>query len=308
MKIVDAHHHVWDLARNYHPWLRDEPAIPFRYGDYTSLRRDYLPTDYLHDARGFDLLASVYVEAEWDPTDPLGETRWIHEQAEVHGVPGAVVAQAWLDRDDVAEVLAAQAQWPLVRSIRHKPRAANHPEAARRGEPGSMDDVRWRDGYALLGTHGLHFDLQTPWWHFDAAADLARDFPGTCLIVNHAGLPADRSPEGLRAWRAMLAMLAAAPNARIKISGIGVPGQPWSAVSNRPVVRDVIAVFGADRAMFASNYPVDSLVAGFDQIFNGFDAITADLPSPQRDRLFFGTALETYRPVLLNATSESSPD
>ena len=43
LKIVDAHHHFWDLGRNYHPWLCDEPMIPFRYGDYSALRRNFMP-------------------------------------------------------------------------------------------------------------------------------------------------------------------------------------------------------------------------------------------------------------------------
>lgn len=293
--IVDAHHHFWDLSRNYHPWLRDEPMIPFRYGDYSALRRDYLPPDYLRDTRRFDVIGSVYVEAEWDPRDPLGETQWIHDIAARHGLPSAVVAQAWLDRDDVAEVLAAQAQLPLVRSVRHKPRSAATPATARRGESGSMDDARWRCGFALLERHGLHFDLQTPWWHFDAAADLARDFPRTLIIVNHTGLPADRSAQALAAWRAALAQLAREPNVRLKISGLGVPGRRWTAAHNGPVVRDALSIFGAERAMFASNFPVDSLVASFDEIFDGFIEITRDLDEGSRRRLFCDNAIDTYR-------------
>ncbi len=297
LQIVDAHHHFWDIARNYHPWLRDEPMIAFRYGDYAAIRRDYLPADYLADTRRYEVLGSVYVEAEWDPTDPLGETRWIHEIAHATGLPGAVVAQAWLDRDDVGQVLAAQAGFPLVRSVRHKPRAMPRADA-RRGAAGSMDDPRWRAGYALLGRHGLHFGLQTPWWHFDAAGALADDFPGTLIVVNHAGLPSDRSIEGLGAWRSALAALADRPNVRLKVSGIGVQGAAWSVGSNGPIVRDAISIFGAHRTMFASNFPVDSLVARFDDIFGGFEAITADLDEASRRRLFRDTAIETYRPRL----------
>jgi len=80
--IVDAHHHVWDLGRNYHPWLCDEPPIPFRYGDYRALRRNYLAEDYRRDTANYNVAASVYVEAEWDPADPIGESRWIHDQAD----------------------------------------------------------------------------------------------------------------------------------------------------------------------------------------------------------------------------------
>jgi predicted TIM-barrel fold metal-dependent hydrolase len=297
LPIVDAHHHFWDLGRNYHPWLCDEPMIPFRYGSYAAIRRDYLPADYLRDAARYEVRGSVYVEAEWNPGDPVGETRWIHDIAARNGLPSAVVAQAWLDRDDVAEVLAAQAAFPLVRSVRHKPRSSPSASAAVRDAPGSMDDPRWRSGFALLAAHRLHFDLQTPWWHFDAAADLARDFPQTLLIVNHAGLPSDRSPEGLAAWRSALQNLARHPNVRLKISGIGVPGKPWTPQSNRAVVRDAIAIVGFERAMFGSNFPVDSLVGSFDEIFGGFDAITADLDEDSRRRLFCDNAIDTYLPA-----------
>lgn len=295
LSIVDAHHHIWDLARNYHPWLRDELMIPFRYGDYSAIRQNYMPQDFRRDAARYDLAGSVYVEAEWDHRDPIGETRWVHAVAAEHGLPTAVVAQAWLDRDDVGEVLAKQASFPLVRSVRHKPKSVSDRRAARRGAPGSMDDKTWRDGYALLARHGLHFDLQTPWWHLDAAAELARDFPATTMILNHTGLPADRSEEGLAGWRRALEGLARQPNVRIKISGIGVPGQRWTAELNGPVVRDAISIFGAGRAMFASNFPVDSIVASYDEIFDGFLAITAGMPEHQRRRLFHETAREVYR-------------
>ena len=295
--IIDAHHHVWDLALGKHPWLCHEPPIPFRYGDYAKLRRSYLPSDYLRDTAGFRVVKSVYVETEWDAADPIGETRWILGVAATDGLPNAVVARAWLDREDVVTVLAAQAAFPLVRSIRHQPRAAVRPRDAVRGQNGSMDDPRWRDGYSLLGRHGLHFDLQTPWWHLDAAADLARDFPATTLILNHTGLPADRSAEGLAAWRRALERLAAEPNVALKISGIGEPGVPWTIARNGPVIATAITIFGAERCMFASNFPVDGLVARYDQVFDGFLAVTADLPEMDRQALFHDTAQRIYRPA-----------
>ena len=97
--IVDAHHHFWDLERKYHPWLCDEPLIPFRYGDYRAVRRSYLPEDYARDASSFDVVASVTVEAEWDPVDPIGETRWIDAIADEDQI---VTASGHVeeDRDD----------------------------------------------------------------------------------------------------------------------------------------------------------------------------------------------------------------
>lgn len=295
LPIVDAHQHFWDLSRNYHPWLCDPEPIPFRYGDYSRLKRSYMPADYRRDSAGFAIVKSVYVEAEWDPKTPLAETRWVEEIATEHGLPSAVVAQAWLDRDDAAEVLGGQAARPIVRGIRHKPAAAARPQDARRGGAGSMDDPRWRRGYALLERHRLSFDLQTPWWHLDAAAELGRDFPATPIIVNHAGLPSDRSPEGLAGWRRGLEAIAACPNAALKISGLGRPGLPWTVAANGPVIRDAIAIFGVERCLFASNFPVDGLAGTFAEIFTGFAQAVADRPREERGKLFHDNAVRIYR-------------
>ena len=294
-EIVDPHQHFWDLGRNYHPWLCDPDPIPFRYGDYAALRRTYMPPDYRQDAAAFRIVGTVHCEAEWNPADPLGETRWLETVRAEHGLPSACIAQAWLDHPDAAEVLAGQAASPLVRGIRHKPRSAASPDRATRGQPGSMDDPAWREGYALLGTHGLSFDLQTPWWHLDAAADLARDFPATPVIINHTGLPSDRSAEGLAGWRRALELVAAYPNVAIKISGLGRPGLPWTVEANGPVIRDCLAIFGASRCMFASNFPVDSLCGSFTAIFDGFAAAVADRPEPEQAALFRDNARRIYR-------------
>ena len=289
--IVDAHQHFWDPTRNYHPWLNDEPPIAFRYGDYRAIRKPYLPPDYLADAAPYRVDKTVYVETEWDPRDPIGETRYADALRRDHGLPSVVVAQAWLDRDDVARVLEQQAQFPFVRSVRHKPRANASPAD---GAAGGTSDAKWRAGFARLAPLGLRFDLQTPWWHLGEAARLAADYPGTQIILNHAGLPADRSPEGVAAWRAAMATLAREPNVAVKISGIGQRGAAWTAEANRGIVRTVIDLFGIERCMFASNFPVDSLCATFATIFDGFRQIVSDLPDEAQRALFRDNAIRIY--------------
>ena len=139
MKLVDAHHHFWDLSRNYHPWLCDDPQIPFRYGNYQAIRRNYLPQDYARDACGYDIAASVYVEAEWDPEDPVGEVRWVDEVSTKCAHPVLIVAQAHLDHADVGEILAQHATFDSVRGVRHKPRATPRDARVKRGLVGSPD-------------------------------------------------------------------------------------------------------------------------------------------------------------------------
>ena len=289
--IVDAHQHFWDPERNYHPWLRDEPPIAFRYGDYRPIRRRYLPPDYRADAAPYVVEASVYVETEWDPRDPIGETRYVESLIREHGLPSVVVAQAWLDAPDAAQVLAQQAAFPFVRSVRHKPRANAVPADT---QPGGMTDANWRRGYAELSRNGLRFDLQTPWWHLHEAVALARAFPDTQIIVNHTGLPADRSDEGIAAWKRAMSGLAACPNVAVKISGIGQRNTRWTAAANRSIVLTTIDLFGSDRCMFASNFPVDSLCATFGEIFDGFREIVREFPPGEQDALFRANARRIY--------------
>ena len=294
LPILDAHQHFWDLTVNDHPWLSG-PTIPFRYGDYGAIRRDYLPADYRADTAGRPVVGTVHMEAEIAAPDAVCETDWLEQLAARTGLPCACVARARLDQADVAGVLAAQAGRAMVRGIRHKPAAAASPGEVRRGAPGGMDDPAWRRGYALLGHHGLSFDLQAPWWHAAQAAALAADFPGTTMIVNHAFLPADRSAEGLASWRAALETVARHGNVMLKISGMGVPGQAWPAAQNTALARDAIAIMGWERCMFASNFPVDSLVASFGQIVDAFLAAIENRPEHQQRALLHDNAARTYR-------------
>jgi predicted TIM-barrel fold metal-dependent hydrolase len=147
----------------------------------------------------------------------------------------------------------------------------------------------------MLKEHGLSFDLQTPWWHLKEARALADDFGDTAVILNHTGLPADRSREGLAGWRAALKTIAGADNVSIKISGIGIAGRPWTVADNRSVVLDAIEIFGPKRVMFASNFPVDSLVASFETIFSGFEEITSEFSAEDRAAMFRDNAKRTYR-------------
>jgi predicted TIM-barrel fold metal-dependent hydrolase len=302
LPIIDAHQHFWDIGHGRYPWLEGETPIPFRYGDYSALKRSYLPPDYRQDSSSFDIVQTVHIEAEWERSRSVDETIWLEGLAAKYGLPSACVAHAALARPDADDVLARQANRNLVRGIRDKPAAAARHADARRGVPGSMDDERWRRGYAKLSQHGFSFDLQTPWWHLDAAADLARDFPDTTIIVNHTGLPADRSAEGLAGWRDYLERAAGTPNIALKISGLGQPGLPWTVESNGPVIRDAIAIFGADRCMFASNFPVDRLVATLETVTSGFLTAIERRSLDEQQMLTSGNAVRIYR--LNNTTTE----
>ena len=160
-----------------------------------------------------------------------------------------------------------------------------------------MGDPDFRSGYKNLLKYNLHYDLQTPWWHLSEAAMLARDFPDTLIILNHTGLPSDRSPMGLNRWRSAIQEFAFQPNTAIKISGIGVAGNKWNPQENNRIITDAIATFGAERCMFASNFPVDGLCDSFDTIFQNFKKIASSFSIKDQSALFHDNALKYYRPL-----------
>lgn len=291
--LIDAHHHLWDLSMARHPWLGAHPESQFFLGDYSPLLKNYLPADYLKDCAGHNVLATVHCEAEWDRADQVGETRWISAIHARHGFPNAIIAHAWFHTDNAAEILEQQAAFPLVRAIRSKPVTTPSPAEKPHAGPGSMRDDNWLTGLARLERHGLSFDLRVPWWHLEEAASVAAQFPNIPMVLNHTGFPWDRSPEGLRAWRKAMEVIAAAPNMHLKISEFGLKDRPWDYESNSKVVRDALAIFGVERCMFASNFPVAGLRIGYDNLVRAVARMVED-PSA-RAALFWRNAARFYR-------------
>ena len=127
LPIVDAHHHLWDLEGQLrYPWLTSGEHSYM--GDYSSLRRSYLPDEYRRDTALHNVVATVHIEAECDRSQQVAETRWLTEIAARHGMPNAIVAHAWIDTPNAEEIIApAQA---ISARARH-PHQAGHLGRAR---------------------------------------------------------------------------------------------------------------------------------------------------------------------------------
>lgn len=297
LPIVDAHHHLWDLDGDLrYPWL--ESGEHKWLGDYSRLRRSYLPPEYRRDTALHNVVATVHVEAECDRSMQLAETEWLTRIHAQHGMPNAIVAHAWVDEPNSEEILAGHCRFPLVRGIRTKPVIADGPNGSVRGEKRSLQDPAWRAGLGLLAKYDLSWDLRVPWYHLREAAEVCAEHPTLRVVLNHTGYPLDRSPEALAEWRGGMQALAACANVWCKISGLTVLGQPWTLPLNQPVIREAIAIFGVDRCMFASNYPVDGVKASWDWIYGCFKQATADMPAADRRRLFADNAAAFYRIAL----------
>ena len=292
--FVDAHVHLWDLAHIRYPWLTPPFDGNGPNGSVEAIARTYLLDDYLDDAGDWAPAGMVHIDAGAHPGDALKETRWLQHMADRRGLPSAIVGYAPLQDPDVERLLAAHTACPAVRGIRQ---IVNwHRDPARTYLSSDITaDPAWQAGFALLGKYGLSFDLQAYPGQFAGLARLIARHPGVPVIVNHAGMAVDRDAEGLESWRSGMRALAALPNVFVKISGVGFVFRPWTAGMVRDYVRETIDIFGADRALFASDFPTDKLFGDFGRTLGAYDAATADFTEGERRALFGRNADRVYR-------------
>jgi predicted TIM-barrel fold metal-dependent hydrolase len=295
LPIVDAHHHLWAMGGVLrYPGKSPSRGMTFM-GDFSPLRKDYLPEHYFRDAALHNVVATVHVEAECDRAQQVAETEWVSRIAVEAGMPNAIVAHAWVDEENSEEILAAHRKFPLVRGIRTKPVIAEEPDHDKPRGARSLHDPKWRKGLALLEKYDLSWDLRVPWWHLREAAAVTREHPGMRIVLNHTGYPLHRTPEALAEWRRGMEELADCPNVWCKISGLVQRTEPWTYEGNLPIIRDTIRIFGVERCMFASNFPVDGLKASWDHIYQAFKRATAEMSAAERTALFSANAASFYR-------------
>jgi predicted TIM-barrel fold metal-dependent hydrolase len=293
-QIVDAHMHLWDLDKIPYPWLT--PPLPVGItGDVSAIAKTYLLDDYLRDAGGKHRVTKiVHVEAGADPAASLAETRWLQGVANARGYPQAIVAHAELNSTGVEALLEQHASHPNVRGIRQ---IINwHPDPNKTYTPRDLlADPAWEKGFALLRKHHFSFDLQIYPSQMPAAARLAGRYPDTAMILNHTGMPVDRDAAGLEAWRNGMQALAQRPNIAVKISGLAMLDWHWSLDSLRPFVLQTVELFGADRCLFASNFPVDRLFGSFERQYDAYQSLVATFSPAERTKMFVTNAERIYR-------------
>lgn len=293
MQIVDAHHHLWDLDAVDYPWLMARGERRF-FGDPTAIQKNYLPEDLRADAQGFELLGSVHIQVGAAPGQELVETHWVEATAERSGLPSALVVYGELQREDIEAQLDAHAAASRLRGVRQIiGRSAE--EDAGTGTGALLDDACWADGLKALARRDLSFDLQLIPPQTDRAAAVLATVPGLRVALCHCGSPWDRSQRGLAAWRAGLRKLAANSGVNCKISGLGMFDHEWTVDSIRPIVLTCIEIFGIERCMFGSNFPVDKLRASYDKIWNAYAEITTSLSAGECSSLFVENAKSFYR-------------
>lgn len=292
--LVDAHHHFQDIETYEYPWLNPSrpPALE---GDLSAIRRNFLPDEYREIVSGWPVRKSVHVQNGWRADDPVGETRWLSSLVEADGLDIAIVGYADLSSPDIGATLDAHGKFPQFRGIRQILNWHENPALQVASRPDLMEQPEWRRGFAELAARHLSFDLQLYWPQMEMALELAQDFPQTEIVLNHFGMPIDRSPSALRHWTTALERLALADNVSVKLSGFGLGHPHWSKADTIPLLQAVIRVFGPERTMFGTNLPVDLLFSKARRLLDTFEACLLFLPNEDRNRIRHQTAERIYR-------------
>lgn len=292
--IVDAHHHLWDLARLPYPWLRPE-APPRPFGDHAPIKRDYLPDDYRRDTRGIGIAASVHVEAAPGATDPAAETAWLEELRVSNGVPDASIAHADPASSSIARDLDAIFSHSGARGVRTGIAwRADSPWKFARG-PEISRASGFREGVAEIARRGCILEVILLPEQLPEIAEIAAKFPSLTIIINHLATLQPELPGVMDVWRNGIRLNAGFRNVFVKISGLWTIARDWNAERLRDPVRFAVEAFGPERCMWGSNLPIEGLMCPAIRQVEILSRILADIPAAGRAAVFGGTAARVYR-------------
>ncbi len=277
MTTIDAHQHFWQLSQPFdYRWL-DAP-------DHAPIRRDFLPDDLLPHLRAAGVDYSVFVQTQHD----LAENRWALGLADQHPFIAGVVGWVDLQSEACEEQLLEMRRHPKFVGVRH----------ITQDEPDDEFILRPAvvQGLKVLEKHGVPFDLLFYARHLPHAPTLARQVPGLPLVIDHLSKP-DVARRVVFDWVMALRAAAACPNVYCKLSGLVTQAdwQGWKPADLRPYVRAAVELFGPERCMFGSDWPVCELAARYERVHAALLDALGPLSEGDREMIFGGTAARFYR-------------
>ena len=291
LPIIDAHHHIWRRADQ--PWLQG-PTVPRIFGEYDAIKRDYPMSEFLSDLQGSNVAKSVYVQTNWAKERAVEEVEWVQSVADETGWPHAIVGFVDLESENASETLKAHARSPLMRGVRQQLHWHENPQYRFASAPNQMASSTLRANLALLQDYGWLFELQVFAPQMKDAADLVKAFPGITFVLAHAGMLEDLSDRGWAAWREGMALLAELPNVHTKFSGLGTFIRRNDPDHIAAVVAETVRLFGAERCVWGSNFPIEKLWTDYASIVNAIRAAVAHLPQDQQRAILHDNAARLY--------------
>lgn len=273
--IIDSHHHLWEIGRFEYPWMPGPGHV---------LHRTFLPEDLEPSLDRHGVGKTVIVQAN----QSVEETQWLLGHAEKHPFVAGVVG--WVDLKDpgVGRVLDDLAQNPQFKGVRHV--WHDEPDDAWILQP---EVIR---GLKEVATRGLTYDFLTFPRHLRYIPEVLARVPGLRTVVDHISKPPIAS-HAMEPWRGELRKVAEIPGVYCKLSGMVTEADTahWTIEDLRPYTEAVIEMFGCRRLMYGSDWPVCTVAASYDEVFETAQALLSDACEEDRRAVWGENAREFYR-------------
>ncbi|MDG2383390.1 MAG: amidohydrolase family protein [Pirellulaceae bacterium] len=278
--IVDTHQHIWDLSKFKLAWQANE--------EYRPLARNFLLKDYAKATEGLDVVKTVYMEVDVPVEQQSAEAEYVIElckqtdnrvvAAVISGRPSTDLFEPYVQRF---------AKSPYIKGVR---------DILWGKDPDYFLGRQYLQGIRLLGDLGMRFDIEIQSSGLPAAAKLIKACPATRFIIDHCGNP-DMKSEDISTWRRDVGVIAKHENVVVKISGLlsNVKDESWKPEDLAPVINHLWEVFGTDRVMFGSDWPVCTLKGSYRRWFDAVQTVVGDRSEADQRRLFHDNALRVYQ-------------
>ncbi len=273
--ITDSHQHFWQVGRFDYPWMTSDLGV---------LYRDYLPAEFASILRDNQVQKTVLVQA----SNSIEESRWLLELANENAFIAGVVGWVDLMSPDVDARLAGLSSHSKFKGVRHL--VESEPNDDWLVQPAVLS------GLKDLAHYNLSYDLLVHTRHLKHVAQVAESCPELSLVIDHLAKPPIAKNE-FDEWSHALAPLALYPNIYCKLSGLVTEANwhSWETSDLRPYVDYALELFGADRLMFGSDYPVCLLAASYNRVLESFQEILSGLSDLDREKIFSLNAAKFYR-------------
>ncbi|WP_371420764.1 amidohydrolase [Tardiphaga sp.] len=289
---VDGHHHIWRLKDL--SWLSG-PKVARIFGPYEPICRDYSIDEFRNDAADSNVVKSIYVQTNWPAGQSYDEALWVQSVSDATGWPHANVAYADLAEPDVGQLLRQLKKLPAVRGIRQQLHWHENPQYCFAPRANQMNDADWRRGLSMLAELDLLFELQIFTSQMMDGANLARSYPETTFVLEHAGMLEDTSVTGRQRWRAGMMALAECKNVSVKLSGLGTFDHAYRFETIAPIIMEAVAIFGAERCLYGSNFPIEKLWTDYTTLYRTFRKAIQPLTESQQLSILHDTATRLYK-------------
>ena len=280
-KFIDSHVHLYDMNHPtlyYGHWQPNEDLPLKELGN-----RNYLIENFIGDASPLGMKKMIHVQAAIGSKDPVEETKWLEEINKRTGLPNAIVGHVDLRSNNAKEVIEKHLEYPHFKGIRD----------FSYGDYLMNND--FRAGFKLQEEFQLISSIAARWNEMEDLADLAKSFPNIIIVLDHAGNPDYRTKEYFDNWLNSMTKISKIENIICKVSGLGMGDHNWTKDSIKPYVYNCLELFGFERSIFGSNWPVDSLYSNYSKVIESYRDLTKEFSENEKELFFYKNSESIYK-------------